>query len=144
MSNTIRLQVYEVFDLVDKSNSTKEKINVLKKHASTPLFDVCRGFFDQKIQWNLPAGTPPYTPYEEGPPPSTLLKQHLKFKYFVSGFRESETLNRIRREKMFLDILESVHPEDAELLALMINKPKTVKGLTEDIIKEAFPNLIQD
>ena len=141
-NHPIRLQVYEILDLVEEATSDTDKVQILKKYACMPLFDVCRGFFDSNIQWNLPDGEPPYTPHEEGPPPSTLLKQHLKFKYFVKGFRESESLNKIRREKMFLDILESVHPGDAKLLASMINKPETVKGLTKDLVKEAFPDLI--
>jgi hypothetical protein len=144
MISTNRLQIHEIFNLVDSSASKEDKIKILRKHASMPLFDVCRGFFDPKIQWNLPAGEPPYTPYEEGPPPSSLLKQHLKFKYFVSGLQESERLDKVRREKMFLNILESVDPGDATLLASMINKPETVKGLSVEIIKEAFPDLIQD
>ena len=47
-----------------------------------------------------------------------------------------------QREKIFLDILESVHPGDAELLVQMINKKLEVKGITKKLVQEAYPNLI--
>ena len=47
----------------------------------------------------------------------------------------------VKREKMFLDILETVHPRDAELLVNMINK-KPIDGVTKRLTKEAFPDLI--
>ena len=96
----------------------------------------------EAIQWNLPGGTPPYTPSSEESPPSTLLRYHRNFKYFVKGLRESSKLNPIRRERMFIDILEAVHPRDAEILVSMINKKSPVKGLTKTVVKEAFPELI--
>ena len=45
---------------------------------------------------------------------------------------------------MFLEILEGVHPRDAEILVDMINKKTSVKGLTEKLVKEAYPDLIRD
>ena len=46
------------------------------------------------------------------------------------------------REKMFLDIIESIHPKDAELVVQMINKDLKLKGITKSLVKEAFPGLI--
>jgi len=43
---------------------------------------------------------------------------------------------------MFIEICESVHPEDARILVSMINKKPPVKGLTEKLVKEAYPDLI--
>ena len=48
----------------------------------------------------------------------------------------------VKREKMFLDILETVHPRDADLLVGMINKDMPIKGITKKLVKEAFPDLI--
>lgn len=138
------LDVWEVFEKIDKAKSRKQKLEILQNDQRMVLRDVFRGFFDNKIQWNLPGGTPPYTPQVDGPPPpATLLKEHLKFKYFVKGFSESERLQTVKRERMFIDILESVHPKDAEILVAMINKQKPdYDGLTENLVKEAYPDLI--
>lgn len=137
-----RLQVFEILEKVENAKTKQEKISVLQSNDIMPLLDVLRGTFDESIQWNLPGGTPPYTPNNPESSPTTLLKQHLKFKYFVKGFRESTSLNTIKRERMFIDILESIHPRDAEILVSMINKKSPVKSLTKQLVKEAFPKLI--
>ena len=137
-----RMEVFEILERFEKAKNKQERVKVLKENEIMPLLDVLRGTFDEAIQWNLPGGTPPYTPSSEESPPSSLLRQHLQFKYFVKGLRESSKLNPIRRERMFIDMLEAVHPRDAEILVSMINKKSPVKGLTKTVVKEAFPELI--
>ena len=137
-------EVWEIFEKFEKAETRKERVNVLKKHSDHwAMRDVLRGTFDPKVQWNLPAGLVPYTPQaEDAPTPSTLNKLHLRFKYFVSGLRESEDLLSIKRERMFVDLLESIDSRDASILVSMINKKAPAKGLTEKIVKEALPDLI--
>lgn len=145
MVNTVRKKdVWEALDHVAKGRTRADRIRRLSEFEDEmALRDVLQGAFDPRIQWNMPAGTPPYTPQTEGPPPpSSLLKEHLKFKYFVKGLRDSEQLLSVKRERMFIDLLESIDPRDAELLVNMINKQPPVKGLTEAIVKEALPDLI--
>lgn len=143
--NQRRLEVHEIFALLEKANSKKKKIEVLQANNIMPVRDVLQGIFDDRVQWNMPTGTPPYTPTsDQAPPPKTLLREHLKFKYFVKGLRESESLPSVKRERMFIDILETVHPADASLLVDMINKKSPVKGLTIKTVKEAYPDLIPD
>lgn len=139
-----KLEVFEILEKVENAKTKKDKIAVLQANDVMPLLDVLRGTFDETIQWNLPGGTPPYTPNNEESYPSSLLRQHRNFKYFVKGLRESSRLNPIRRERMFIDILEAIHPKDAELLVSMINKKSPMKGLTKSLVKEAFPQLIRD
>ena len=135
-------QVFEVLELAAKKRSKADKIKVLVENDSMPLKDVLRGTFDNVIQWNLPSGPVPFTPSSEESPPSSLLKQHLNFKYFVKGLRESSSLTNIKREKMFIDMCESIHPSDANVIIAMINKESPYKGITKNVVKEAFPNLI--
>ncbi len=143
--NSRRLMVHEIFDLVAKAKNKKAKIEVLRANNIMPVRDVIQGVFDKRITWNLPAGTPPYTPAsDEAPPPRSLLREHLKFKYFVKGLRESEGLPAVKRERIFMDMLETVHPSEAKILLDMINKKSPVKGLTINVVKEAYPDLIPD
>ena len=128
--------IFEVIEL-----TSKEKINVLRKHESTALKDLLRGAYDNLVQWSLPPGAPPYEPADQSSVPSTMHKQHKKFKYFVKGLI-GDQLNPIKREKMFIDMLESVHPKDAELLLAMKDKKILAKSVTRKLIQEAFPNLI--
>lgn len=138
-----KFQIFEIIEKLEKLKTEQERVETLKKYDIMPLLDVLRGTFDDSIQWNLPEGAPPYTPTIPQSVPSSLLKQHLKFKYFVKGFKESEALNSLRRERMFIDILESVHPKDAEILIAMINKKSPSESLTKEIVQEAFPGLIR-
>lgn len=143
--NPRRLQVHEIFDLLTKATTKKKKVEVLQANNIMPVRDILQGTFDDRIQWNLPTGTPPYTPAsDQAPPERTLLREHLKFKYFVKGLRESEGLPSVKRERIFMDILETVHPDEAKLLLDMINKKSPVKGLTIKTVKEAYPDLIPD
>ena len=48
-----------------------------------------------------------------------------------------------KRERIFLGMLESSHPKDAEILISMINK-KPPKYITRPIVEEAFPGLLKD
>jgi|13_taG_2_1085334.scaffolds.fasta_scaffold25928_3 hypothetical protein len=138
----IRLQVFEILDKAAKQRAKKDKIKVLQENDMMALRDVLRGSFDKVIQWNLPSGPVPYTPASEESPPNTLLKAHMNFKYFVKGLLESQRLTPLKREKMFIDMCESVHPRDAEVLVAMINKETPVKGITKTLVKEAFPDLL--
>ena len=137
------LQVYEVLEKVAKQRSKADKIKVLREHGTMmALRDVLQGTFDDRIEWNLPDGVVPFTAAREEAVPTTLRKEHLKFKFFVKGLRESEDLMSVKRERLFIDLLESVDPRDAEAVVNMINKKPPVKGLTEKIVKEALPDLI--
>ncbi len=136
-----RLDVFEVFDKFEKAKTRKEKIQILQENDCAALRDVCRGYFDDIVQWNLPEGRPPFTPNIPQSVPSTLLKQNRQFKYFVKGL-DGDSMPAFKREKMFISLLESVHPMDAEILISMVNKKPTVKGLTKKLVEEAFPKLI--
>tara|TARA_R110000803_G_scaffold24537_1_gene59082 strand:+ start:52 stop:489 length:438 start_codon:yes stop_codon:yes gene_type:complete len=140
----IRYQVYEILDKVTNTKSRQDKVSILKEYQNNALKDVLRGTFDNVIQWNLPAGSVPYNPTSEESPPTSLLRQHMNFKYFVKGLLASEQLTRVRREKMFLDMCESIHPRDADLIIGMINKKMPVKGITKKLVMEAFPELLHE
>ena len=67
-----------------------------------------------------------------------------KFRYFVKG-GPGEQVNRVRREKMFIDILYRIDSREIPLVCHM--KDKTLdgvyKGVTKKLVQEAFPGLIQ-
>lgn len=142
MTVKMTLLVYEVFERFEKLKTKQEKISCLQQHNSHALQSVLRGTFDDKVQWLLPAGDPPYTPAQIASVPSNLLKQHTKFLFFVKGVKQAEDLPPFKRERIFLDMLETIHPEDAQVLLKMKDKKPPAKGLTKKLVQEAFPNLI--
>lgn len=135
------LEVYEVFEKFEKTRNRAERIQLLKDNESWALKDIIKGSMDPKIEWLVPKGEVPYTPAEPATVPSTLRRRNTDFAYVVKGGK-GEGLPAYKRERIFLGIVESIHPKDAELVCKMINKEKPVKGLTEAIVREAFPGLL--
>mgnify|MGYP006092643247 CR=1 FL=1 len=132
------LEIYEVLDLAAKKRHKEQKIEVLQANESWALKDVLRGTYDITVRWNLPVGAPPYTANSEHSYPTTLLRQNVQFQYFAVG---GPDMPSFKREKIFLSILEGVHPKDAEIVINMINK-KPIEGISKPIVEEAFPGLI--
>jgi len=133
--------IFEIFEEVSKKSKKDEKIQVLKNNESWALKDVLRGIFDSRVQWALPKGEVPYSPSEPHNHPSQLLRENKKFQYFVKGISACDNLPTIKREKLFLGMIESIHPEDAKIVVDMINK-KAPKGLTQKVVEDAFPGLL--
>ena len=136
------LQVFEVLQKVKSKRNKAEKVEILKQNASWALKDLLRGSMDSTVKWNLPGGEPPYAACEAHSHPTSLLRENVKFKYFVKG-GAGDRLPAVKREKIFIGMLEGVHPEDAKLLVKMINK-ETPDGISRPIVEEAFPGLLRD
>ena len=50
----------------------------------------------------------------------------------------------MKREQLFISLLEDVDNDDANLLANHMITQKPVKGLTKKTLMEAFPELIEE
>jgi len=135
------LDIFEIIEKIEKTNSKNEKLKILKNNETWTLKDVLKGTYDKNIEWLLPEGDPPYDPAEAGGHATSLHKIHKNFKYLVKGGAGGH-LSTIKRESMFLGFLESVHPKDAKILLLMKDKKQLAKGLTEKLVEEAFPGLL--
>ena len=101
---------------------------------------ILKGAFDPKIVWDLPEGTPPYI--ANAAPAGTehtFLEVEAKRLYnFAKG--GNDTINKIRKETLFIQMLEGLHADEAKVLLDIKNKSlnKTYKGLTSEMVKEAF------
>jgi uncharacterized protein YihD (DUF1040 family) len=141
---TFRKEVFEVFEEYKKADSRKERLDVLKKYENNWAFkDILRGSFDDALVFNLPSGRPPFTPNKPESIPSSLLKQHKEFGLYIQGGK-GDNLTQFRRENKFIQLLESVHPEDAEYILKMVAKKPPCRYITKKIVQEAFPNLITE
>lgn len=128
---------------VIKAKSKKQKIEILRNKETWALKDILRGTYDTSVQFNIPDGPPPPFQTNEGyNAPSNLYKRHKDFISFVKG-GPGDRMQKVKRERAFIILLESVEPPEAELIINMINK-KPIKGVTKAVVKEAFPNLIQE
>lgn len=139
-----RILVSEVLEQVAKTDSKKEKVDILRKHNSLELRDVLKGAFDDTVQFILPKGQPPIDENEKKKYDKThLVHETKKFRYFVKG-GPGEQVNALRRERMFIDILYRVETREAILICKMKDKELdgVYKGLTKKLVQEAFPGLI--
>lgn len=135
--------IFEILKEVSELKRSEEKIKCLQKHESAPLKAILKGTFCPSIQWDLPEGTPPYKPNDGVGFENALLSQTKKFYLFIKGLQPAG-LRPIKKEALFIEMLENVHPKDAEIIIAMKDKKSPMKGITEDSVKKAFPGLIDE
>lgn len=134
----------EVLDLFEKAKTKEEKISILKKHEVPVLRALMRMNFDPTSKMSLPDGEPPFKK-EPGKPAgmseSTLIGEYRRFYIWLDP---NYNLNRLRKEQLFIELLESLHVSEAEVLCLAKDKKlhTKYKSLTEDIVREAFPTTL--
>jgi len=130
----------EIFTKINNAKDKPKKVEVLRQYDTPGMRMVLKGAFDPKIEWDLPPGTPPYIA-NEAPAGTehTYLDIEAKrlYNFAVGGNAE---LNKIRKETLFIQMLEGLHVDEAKVLIDMKNKTlnKTYKGLTSEMVKEAF------
>jgi hypothetical protein len=134
------LGIYEILDLVKSAKTKQEKVEILRKHQSETLTYILELAFHPNVGWWLPEGAPPYKPCQLVDTEGRLYNEARTLPLYLSGNRPD--LKPHQRENLFIGLLESIHPKDAELLIAV--KDKKVKGLNVETINEAFPGLIPD
>lgn len=137
------MRVDDILQRVSEANTRKEKIEVLRAYDNRGLRDVLQGSFDDSIEFNLPKGEPPYNPGSEHTFGSTLIKQSKRFRYFAKTPQRPKANAKV--ELIFIQMLESLHPGEAQIVIWMKDKnmDKKYKGLTKKLVQEAFPGLIR-
>lgn len=137
---------YEIFEEVDKQKTKKEKIAKLREHSSASLKLVLGATYDPRVKWLLPEGTPPYKALGENADVELGLAQELRRLYlFMDGPTDAQkNLTPVRREQLFIGMLEGIDPRDAKVLIGMKDRKLPFKSVTKKLVAEAFPNLTKD
>jgi hypothetical protein len=160
--------VYEILDLVSKQRSNAKKVEVLKTYEHDSIKTICIWNFDETVISLLPEGDVPYaeandqTVYSgtlsdnlakeasggesatgqdlDGRGRTSLRREFKNLYHFVKGGNAS--LNNIRREMMFINLLRGLHPREAEVLILTKDKSLGTKyKITKEIVSEAYPDI---
>jgi hypothetical protein len=162
--------IFEVLELASKQRSNVKKVEVLKTYDDASLKTILIWNFDESVISLLPQGEVPYastgeqTSYsgtlsskvqdavskmgelgsnslgsmDQGR--SSIRKEYHMFYNFVKGGNDG--LSSLRRETMFINILQGLHPKEAELLCLVKDKKLTDKyKISFDNVKEAYPDI---
>ena len=164
--------VFEVLHLVSKQRSKAKKIEVLRKYDDNSLRMLLIWNFDESVVSMLPEGEVPYSGYDDQNTYSgtlsttinekvrsmyekgsfslgvsdrdsrtTIRREAKNFYHFVKGGNDG--LSSIRRETMFINILEGLHPLEAELICLAKDKKISDKyKINQEIVSEAYPDIV--
>ena len=131
---------HEILTKVNNAKDKPAKIAVLKKHDSVALRQVLKGAFDPKIKWDLPEGVPPFKRNDApaGTEHTSLFSEARRLWHFVKD--ADPNLTKANREMMFIQLLEGLQEDDADLMIAVKEKTlnKRYKGLTDAVVKEAF------
>ena len=142
--------IWEVIEECSKLKQRVDKIDYLLQNKSDALMSVLKGTHDLSLTFDFGEDEPSpgrdsYTPCEPHNAPSNLLKTHVTLLRFVNHKNNSKFIkNKLKRQSMFIAMLESVHPKDADILLDMLEKKPLGKGITTKVVMEAFPTLISD
>ena len=162
--------VFEVLEAASKQRTKARKIEVLQKYAHNSIMAVLIWNFDESVISLLPEGDVPYgNTREDNSVTGTLSdkindavgmmaesgstslgsqdqgkasirKEFTKFYNFLKGGNSG--LSSLRRETMFINILEGLHPLEAEILILTKDKKLTDKyKITKDVVSAAYPQI---
>ena len=161
---------FEVLDAASKQRSKAKKVEVLRRYAHDSILALFIWNFDETAISVLPEGDVPYGNNREDNSmtgtlsdkindavdkmgemgtnslgsqdqgKASIRKEYTKFYNFIKGGNDS--LSSLRRETMFINILEGLHPLEAEILVLVKDKRLTDKyKITKEVVSEAYPQI---
>ena len=140
------ITIGEIIEEFEKAKTRKEKKLVLEKYVDIDVLrNLFRGIYDPRVQWTINE-TPDYVVQEapEGSEANTLYQEIPKCSIFVKGHPAAAKLKPERTKQLLIQIMESLHPEEAALYMQMLKKKSKIKGLTSKMVLEVWPNLYKE
>jgi hypothetical protein len=132
------LSISEIITKASEMKKNEDKIEYLQKNESIPLRTVLKFTYDtDRIQFLIPNVPPPWKKNGYVGVEGMLYKEARRLGIFVKG-GGYDSMNQVKREQLFISLLEDVDDKDAELLAKMIQQ-KPLKGLPKSVVVAAFP-----
>ena len=123
---------------IEAQTTVEKQVEFMHLHSSYALKAVLGYGMDPGVKWLLPAGDPPYQPlFEAADQEGRFYIECKKLIYFVDS-PEGREVKPLKREQLFIQVLESIDPRDAKLLLRMKNRQINIMP---EAIAEAFPNL---
>ena len=136
------LSIPRIFEDISAASSFEARRKVLLENESNPLKDLLKYAFHPDIKFALPSGAPPYktigSPDEYNP--TYLYPNIRKFYLYIEGGHDG--LTQLRREQLFVSMLESLHPKEADVVIQVKDKKLKFRGLTYKLVKDTFPEIL--
>jgi hypothetical protein len=137
----MKLLISEVIKKASNAKTKAEKIKILKENNTQALRSVLKWNFDPNITSDLPEGEVPYNKNDApiGTEHTVLERESRNLWRFIKG---ANTLSRMKREQLFIQLLEGLHESEAEIVCLVKDKELQSKfRITHAVVKEAFPEI---
>ena len=142
-NSSTTLLLSQVLRKVSNAKTKDEKIKILRDNNSPALRALLIWNFDDSIESAIPDGDVPYTPNDApaGTDHSRLSHEYRGFYRFCKG--GDNRLSDMKRESMFIQLLEGLHKDEAELVCLVKdgNLNKGYKRITKAVVSGAFPQI---
>lgn len=133
----MRLSISEIVNKATELSSVDEKVAWLRKHDNVALRTILKYMYDKNVEFLIPNTAPPWKKNDYVGVEGMLYNEARRLKIFVKG-GGYDNLNQVKREQLFISMLEDVDNADAELLCKMIAQ-KPLKGLSKNVVVTAFP-----
>ena len=133
----------EILDYVESQKTKAKKVQALQEYRDDSLTAILIWNFDDRVQSAIPEGQVPYKENEVpvGTDHTSLRREWKNLFHFIKG--GNDELSSLRRETMFIQMLEGLHPEEAKIICLVKDKNLTEKyKLTRELVSEAFPDIV--
>ena len=141
--------VHELLEAVDSERVKSKKLDILRTHGEDSFKMTMIWNFDESVISMLPEGAVPYQPVEadvqanvdKGLPQRTTIRNSARqFYRFIKG--GDDAMNKIKRESLFINILETLPQPEAEILVLVKDKALNTKyNITKELVAEAYPEI---
>jgi len=137
----MNLLVSEILDKFEVAKTREEKIAVLKNNVTDPLLVLLRLNYDHMLKMDLPDGEPPFRKDTDKPIGYNESSLQLELRRFYVWLEPSTNLPKLKKESLFVSLLEGIHWTEADALCLAKDRKlhTKYKSLKEDIVREAFP-----
>jgi|TARA_B100001964_G_C14082713_1_gene531090 hypothetical protein len=134
--------IFEILEAVSKQRTIDKKVQILKRYDTESLKAVLIWNFDPSVISLVPYGEVPYEKNDVpvGTDHTSLRKEWKNLYHFVKGGNDS--LSQVRRETMFIQMLEGLHPDEAEILCLVKDKNLESKyKVNKSVVEKAFTDI---
>ena len=132
----------EIFELVSEQKTDVKKVAVLKEYECDIIKSLFIWNFDDSVISLLPPGSVPYKPNESplGTDHSSLRREQRSLYNFVKG--GNDQLSTIRRETIFIQMLEGLHPKEADIvIAVKDGNLEDLYDVPFEVVEEAYSDI---
>ena len=148
--------ISEVLQRVSNAKTKAKKVEILHEYRSEALTKILLCNFAKSIRFVFPEGETPYRPLDrpKGIDHQMLFTEHRMLEkfiaksingvvYFGCSGQQRPSIQQLKKENLWIQILESLHPEESELLDLVKDKKLTTRyKVTKQNVIDAFPELL--